>query len=362
VPRGEVSVVTRDSAPFDVLVIGGGQSALATGFYLRRTQLRYALLDAAPAPGGAWREAWPSLRLFSPSRWSSLPGWLMPGSEETYPSRDEVVAYLAEYERRYALPVERRVTVQAVRRDGDALRIDTDGGPRWARAVVSATGSWAAPIVPDLPGRESFAGETRHSAAYAGPSELAGRHVIVVGGGNSGAQIVADLHGTAASVTWATLAPPRFLPDDVDGRNLFEQATVRWHAQQQGLPVPPPRSLGDVVMVPPVKAARDAGRLAARAMFTAFTEDGVRWPDGSTSRADVVIWATGFRPALAHLAPLGVLANGRVAVAGTRSTREPRLWLVGYGDWTGFASATLVGVGRSARATVDEIVATSASG
>lgn len=342
----------------DVLVIGGGQSALAVGFYLRRAALSHALLDAQPGPGGAWRHGWPSLRLFSPARWSSLPGWLMPGGEAEYPSRDDVVEYLTEYERRYALPVERPVEVRAVHPRADHLELDTSAGVRRARAVVSATGSWAAPVVPTLPGQHTFGGDLRHSSAYDGPARYRGQRVVVVGAGNSGAQIVADLLDTAREVAWATLAAPSFLPDDVDGRYLFEQATIRWKAQQDGGPVPPARSLGDIVVVAPVRAARDAGRLAHREMFVAFTADGVRWPDGTTSAVDAVVWATGFRPALAHLAPLGIVDDrGRVALAGTRSVVEPRLWLVGYGDWTGFASATLVGVGRSARATVDEIAA-----
>ena len=348
--------MTRDV--LDVIVIGGGQSALATGFYLRRTGLAYALLDAQPVPGGAWQHGWPSLRLFSPARWSSLPGFMLAGSEHEYPGREAVLAYLAEYERRYALPVERPVEVHAVRRAGPLLELETSVGTRRARAVVSATGSWANPLLPTLPGRAEFTGRSLHSAHYPGPESFAGQRVVVVGGGNSGAQIVADLLDTAAEVTWATLAPPHFLPDEVDGRYLFEQATLRYKAQQEGRPVPPPRSLGDVVMVEPVRRARDAGRLAWREMFTAFTPDGVRWPDGSVSPVDAVVWATGFRPALAHLEPLGVVdPRGRVVVQGSRSTVEPMLWLVGYGDWTGFASATLIGVGRSARATVDEITA-----
>jgi len=107
-----------------------------------------------------------------------------------------------------------------------------------------------------------------------------------------------------------------------------------------------------------VRAARDRGALASVRPFERFTEDGVVWPDGREEPIDAVVWCTGFRPALEHLRPLGVLGeNGRVAVRGTRAAAEPRLWLVGYGDWTGFASATLIGVGRSARATVDEIKA-----
>lgn len=344
----------------DVVVIGAGQAGLAAGFYLRRTGLSYAILDAQGGPGGAWRHAWESLRLFSPAQWSSLPGWIMPGGPDAYPTRDEALAYLAEYERRYALPVERPVQVAAVRREpgGDALAVESDAGEWRARAVVSATGSWSNPVIPALPGQREFDGWLLHSAHYRSPAPFAGRRVVVVGGGNSGAQIVADLTGVAAEVTWATLRPPTFLPDEIDGRVLFDQATARYRARLAGQDPGPPRSLGDIVAVAPVRAARDRGALSARPMFVRFTPRGVLWPEGSESPADAVIWATGFRPALDHLLTLGVVdSDGRVAVHGTRSAAEPRLWLLGYGDWTGYASATLIGVGRSARATVDEIVA-----
>ena len=92
---------------FDVVVIGGGQAGLAMGYYLRRTPLRWAILDAQEAPGGAWLHTWRSLRLFSPARFSSLPGWMFPGGD-AYPSRDDAIGYLAQYEQRYALPVRRR--------------------------------------------------------------------------------------------------------------------------------------------------------------------------------------------------------------------------------------------------------------
>ncbi len=109
-------------------------------------------------------------------------------------------------------------------------------------------------------------------------------------------------------------------------------------------------TLGDIVAVPPVRAARDAGLLHAKPMFSRLTEDGVRWADGSHTGADAVIWCTGFRPALAHLAPLGLRGpRGHVPTDGTRALGEPRLHLLGYGDWTGPASATLIGVGRPAR-------------
>ena len=340
-----------------MVVIGGGQAGLAVAHSLRRTDLSFAVLDAGEGPGGAWRHGWNSLRLFSPARWSSLPGMLMTGGAETYPSGDHVVAYLAAYEERYALPVHRSVRINAVSRSETGFRLDSDAGMWSARAVVSATGSWWNPIIPDYPGRDQFQGVQLHSARYRSPEAFAGRRVLVVGGGNSGAQILAELSRVADS-TWVTLREPRFLPDEVDGRFLFEQATERYKAHLEGRDPGPQRGLGDVVMVESVREARGRGALASVRPFVRFTADGVVWPGGREERIDAVVWCTGFHPALGHLEPLGVLGDdGRVELRGTRSVREPRLWLVGYGDWTGFASATLVGVGRSARQTVAEIVA-----
>lgn len=352
---------------FDVVVIGGGQAALALGFYLRRSGLTYVILDSQRGGGGAWQHGWASLRAFSPAQWSSLPGWLLPRVAEhpegEYPSRDEVLDYLREYEKRYALNVARPVHVERVTHAGNddvKLLVETDSGTWTARAVVSATGG--APYVPEMHGREHFAGVQVHSLEYATPEQFRGKRVVVVGGGNSGAQIVAELTEPGSGVqhvTWATREPPAFLPDDIDGRYLFDQATARYKAQQEGRDPGPPLSLGDIVMVAPVKAARERGNLTAVRMFERLSASGVVWPDGSETKEDAIIWATGFKPALDHLRPLGIVNRaGRVDVggaAGTRSLLEPRVWLAGYGNWTGYASATLIGVGRSARATVQEI-------
>lgn len=349
----------------DVVVVGGGQAALALGFYLRRSGLDYVILDDQVAGGGSWRRGWKSLRAFSPAQWSSLPGWLMPraagGSD--YPSRDEVISYLNEYESRYGLKIMRGVRVLSVERnpaEADGLRVETDSGSIAARTVISATGG--SPFIPEVDGSREFRGRQLHSQEYSRPDDFRSQRVVVVGGGNSGAQIVAELtepDSHVAHVTWATLTPPSFLPDEIDGRYLFEQATARYKAQQEGRTPGPPRSLGDIVMVASVKAARDRDSLNAVPMFTGLTPSGVQWTNGSETKEDAIIWATGYRPALAHLDRLGVMnEQGRVVLAGaagTRSVQVPRLWLVGYGDWTGYASATLIGVGRSARATIQEV-------
>lgn len=345
-----------EGALHDVVVIGGGQSGLAAGYFLRRSGISFAILDAHDRPGGAWPGAWDSLRLFSPAAMSSLPGWPMPPSEGGYPGRDHVVDYLARYEQRYGLPVRRPVRAESVLRMEGGLSVRTDRGTWRARAVISATGGASRPFIPSWPGGALFQGRQIHSSAYRSPQGFAGQRVLVVGGGNSGAQILAEL-SRVAETTWVTLEPPRFLPDEVDGRVLFARATERVHAQMQGRePAAPGGGLGDIVMVPPVREARDRNRLHAVRPFARFVPEGVVWQDGTQSPVDAVIWCTGFRPDLGHLAPLGVLeADGRVAVENGRSTREPRLWLLGYGDWTGAASATLAGITRSARGTVHAI-------
>ncbi|BAU85342.1 monooxygenase [Streptomyces laurentii] len=334
-----------------MVVIGGGQAGLAAGYHLRRAGLGFVILDAEDRAGGAWQHTWDSLHLFSPAAYSSLPGRLMPGRPgQAYPDARHVVAYLADYEQRYELSVHRPVRVRGVHRHGERLRVETGSGTWLARAVVSATGTWSRPFVPAVPGQAVFGGAQLHTVDYRRPADFAGQRVFVVGGGNSGAQIAADLARTSA-LTWVTPREPRFLADDIDGRALFDAASARRRALDEGrTDTGGVASLGDIVAVPAVRAARDAGLLKAQPVFTRLTPGGVAWADGTTAGADAVIWCTGFRPALSHLAPLGLRGSrGHIPTLGTRAVDEPRLHLLGYGDWTGPASATLIGVGRPAR-------------
>ena len=335
------------TTPRDIVIIGGGQMGLSLGYYLRRAGADFLILDAEDGPGGAWRHGWDSLRLFSPAGYSSLPGWLMPPpAHEGYPTRDDVLDYLSRYEARYEFPIQRPVRVESVKRASDRLEVVTDKGRFAARAVVSATGTWSHPYIPEIEGRELFKGVQVHSAHYVRPEDYSGQTVLVVGGGNSGAQIVAELAPVARTL-WVTTHDPLFLPDDVDGRVLFERAVARMKAGPGDTPV---GGIGDIVMVPPVKEARARGDLGSVRPFERITAKGVVWPDGSEMAVDAVIWCTGFRAALDHLEALGVVEDdGRVLVDGQRSVKEPRLWLAGYGDWSGPGSATLMGAARTAR-------------
>lgn len=341
---------------YDVIVIGGGQSGLAVGYYLRRSGLSFLILDREEKPGGSWQHYWESLRLFSPAQWSSLPGIIMPGGGDYYPTRNETIEYIRAYERKYELPVLRPVAVTAVEKDETEFIVTTSAGDFYARVLVSATGSFGNAYTPAFPGMERFRGRILHSANYLRPESFGGQRVAVVGEGNSGAQILAEVSRVADTI-WITQKEPRFLADHIDGRYLFDAASQMYQAKLQGKAYQPP-SLGDVVMVPSVKEARGRNVLGSMRPFEKFTDTGLRWANGHEENVDAVIFCTGFKPAMAHLHGLGIITGeGRVAAMETKSIALEGLWLVGYGNWTGFASATLIGVGRSAKRTVDEIKA-----
>lgn len=341
---------------YDVVIIGGGQAALSVAYFLRRTSRSVLIVDAEPLGGGAWQHGWDSLKLFSPASWSSIAGWPMPSRGSGYPSRDDVVAYLRAYESRYNFNIERPVQVSSVTREGTGFKVSA-GERSWsARTVVNATGTWRKPFVPSYPGRGEFSGKQLHSAHYRNPEPFQGKRVAVMGGGNSGAQLFAEISKVASDAMWITQDEPSFLADDVDGRALFERATARWRAVQEGLSTDDlPGGLGDIVMVPPVLEARSRGVLKAVRPFVRMTSEGVVWRDGTNTDLDAVIWCTGFRPALDHLMSLEHADKSQIEMDGTRAINESGMWLVGYGDWTGIASATLVGVMRTARQTSSEI-------
>jgi putative flavoprotein involved in K+ transport len=206
----------------------------------------------------------------------------------------------------------------------------------------------------------TFHGRQLHAQHYRRAGDFEKARVLVVGGGNSAAQITADLAGRhEGTVTWVALRPPRFLPDDVDGRALFDIATRAVRSpdpSRQGV-----ASLGDIVAVPTVRDARDRGLLDAQPMFDRLTRTGVAWDEPPRHvAADVVIWCTGFRPDLSHLARLKLTRHDGHPVTDpdlpARSADHRGLFFVGYGDWCGPASATLIGVGAAARATVSALL------
>lgn len=340
---------------YDVIVVGAGQSGLALGYYLHRSDLNYLILDAEQKAGGSWQHYWTSLRLFSPAQWSSLPGMMMPGGTTYYPSQQEVVDYFSQYEEKYQLRIKRPVRVKSVSFEDDQYMVKTDQGIFQSKTLVSATGSFQKPWIPEIAGLDLFAGEVIHSSQYREPSVFQGMRVGIVGEGNSGAQLLAEL-SEHCQTFWFTKNTPEFLPDEVDGKYLFDAATQMYNAKRMGREFVPP-SLGHIVMVPSVLAARSRGVLAHYSSIVKIDNDRVLLESGEEMTLDALIFCTGYRNAIDYLSELPVtIRHDKIHTIHTRSRELPSLWMVGYGSWTGFASATIIGVGRTARSTVSEIV------
>ncbi|GAA3743862.1 cation diffusion facilitator CzcD-associated flavoprotein CzcO [Spinactinospora alkalitolerans] len=339
----------------DIAVIGAGQAGLASGHFLRRRGRTGArdlvLLDRGPGPGGAWQHVWRSVRLISPPGHTRLPGlaWERPFAGP--PGGPEVSAYFAAYEKHFDLPVRRPVRVRRVRNDGPGvdttrdtpLLIETDAGTWRARAVINATGTWDSPFVPAVPGAAGFGGRQLHAAGYDSPEEFAGARVVIVGGGHSALQILAEI-SAVAETTWVTRRPPEFReasPTDADLVAVTDQVAER---VERGLPLRSVVSYTGLVSTPEVEAARERGALTARPMFDRVTPDGVAWADGTHVAADTILWATGFRPVLGHLAPLRLRGPlGGIEMRDTRTALDPRVHLVGYGP-----SASMISAHRAA--------------
>ncbi|CCG02152.1 NAD(P)-binding domain-containing protein [Blastococcus saxobsidens] len=340
----------------DVVVIGAGQAGLSTAWALARQGFApgtgFVVLDGEEAPGGAWRHRWPSLTLGTTHRVHDLPGLPFTPDDDSAPAVESVPAYFTEYEQRFGLPVLRPVRVAAVRRGADhRFRVETDRGAWTARAVVNATGTWTRPFVPRYPGQERFRGRQLHTVDYRSAEEFRGQHVVVVGGGASATQLLAEI-SRVTSTTWVTRRPPvwRAGPFDADaGRRAVAMVE---EAVREG------RRPGSVVGVtglptstPYIREGLDRGVLQRLPMFDRITPGGVAWDaaGGVESRfvaADVILWATGFRAAVGHLAPLRLRDPGRgFRMEGTQVAGEPRLHLVGYGP-----SASTIGANRAGQA------------
>lgn len=345
---------------YDTLIIGGGQAGLSVAYFLKRADLEYLIIDDREKPGGSWQETWDSLRLFSPVQFSSMPGWRMPQGGEEYPSKDEFIQYVEAYEKRYDFPIQHGTHIHKVTKEASVFKVESDKGIFYAKTLVSATGTAQNPYFPEYQDRGLFQGIQIHSREYRTPEAFEGQRVLIVGGGNSGAQILAEV-SKVADTKWVTLEEPFFLPEEVDGRFLFNQATNRFLGKTPSKgdqkPSRPP-SLNDIVVIPSVKEGLERQVYDSYRPFVRFYEKGVVWESGEKEEVDAVIWATGFKANLKHLDPLKLQQEGRIKTRNTRSVKEPNLWLVGYGNWTGFASATIYGVQKTARITGKEIIKT----
>lgn len=346
----------------DVVVIGAGQAGLSSAYHLRQRGLApnrgFVVLDKSPIAGGAWQFRWPSLTLSTVNRIHDLPGMHFADAVDTAATEvqaaDAVPRYFAAYERAFELPVYRPVTVTVVCDRGERFVIETDRIEVSARGIINATGTWESPYVPVYPGANRFRGRQLHTKDYRTAAEFLGKHVLVVGGGISAIQLLDEI-SRVTTTSWVTRRPPEFRTGPFDEAAGRAAVAIVEDRVRRGLPPTSVVSVTGLPVTPAIEAMRARGVLERLSMFSEITEDGVRWTDGASLRTDVILWCTGFRSSLDHLAPLllrepdgGIVMTGRLA---TQVAKQPRVHLVGYGP-----SASTIGANRAGAAAAAELL------
>jgi putative flavoprotein involved in K+ transport len=341
---------------YEIVVIGGGAAGLATAKLLHDEGLSPLVLEAGPEPGAAWRDRYDRLRLHTPRLLSGLPGLRIPRRYGRWVARDDLIDYFRDYTAVHDLDV--RVNCRVDRLEPSWV-LHTSDGPIHADHVVVATGYNGVPFVPDWPGRSSFSGEVVHSTQYRNPQPYAGKDVLVVGAGNSGAEIAHDvIDGGAARSRLSVRTPPQIVrratlgipaqllgmairkmpPDWVDPFTMWQRKVAIPDLSSRGLPRPPhgvrtsfistgTTPILDVGIVDAVKL----GRVEIVAAVEGFDGADVLLADGSRIAPDVVIAATGFRAGLDELvAGLDVLGPRGLPKKTDGEPALPGLWFVGF--------------------------------
>lgn len=280
---------------YDVLIIGAGQAGLAMGYYVCKTKLSYVILDSHTRIGDNWRNRYDSLKLFTPRAYSSLPGMSFPGDPGAYPTKDEVADYLAAYARKFALPVECNTGVEKLEKTLDGFTAHTNKGTYSAKNVVVATGPFQKPFIPPIVATISPTVLQLHSSEYKNPTQIPQGNVLVVGGGNSGAQIAVDLSKTHR-VLFSTRKQLTFRPYTILGKSLFwwldkagilTASTDSWIAQKI-------KAMGDPIIGLELKKLLQKEIVKAKPGIESFNRNTVTFKDGNTEQINSIVWSTGY--------------------------------------------------------------------
>jgi putative flavoprotein involved in K+ transport len=326
----------------DVAVIGAGQAGLAIAYCLKRQGIRFVILEAADSIGPAWRDRWDSLTLFTPRRYSGLPGLPFPGGPEGYPDRDEVIAYLERYAETFDLPIELNNPIKRLTAEEGRFVLEVDGRTITADQVVIATGPFQKPYVPEIAKRLEPDVVQMHSTGYRNPSAIPEGTVLVVGGGNTGFQIAEELSRTHR-VVLAVGSKQTPLPQRLLGRDLFW-----WLTKSRLFNTTIDSRLGrrlstrDTLIGSSPRKLRSKHGVELRPRVVDASGRRVRFEEGNELAVDAVIWATGYRPDYSWIDPPVFDADGGRLRHRRGVTDIPGLYFLGL-TWQHTRGSALIG-------------------
>lgn len=340
----------------EVVIIGAGQAGLAAGYYIKQTGKPFILLDQSERIGDSWANRYDSLTLFTPRGFSSLPGLPMSGDPAGYPTKDEVAGYLQQYVIHHQLPVALNVSVEKLNKEGGYFDVYTSQRVYRARSVIVATGPFQSPYIPEAYQQLPDSVRQLHSSTYTNSSALKPGSVLIVGGGNSGAQIAVEL-AKERQVILAVSEKPRFMPLEWMGRSVF------WWLQKTGILYQPEQSwIGrrlrrrkDPIFGYELQELLRGKQVILHPRLVRAEKDRLIFEDGADCRPANVIWATGFRSDYRWIAVPGATDSRGMPIHLEGVSPVNGLFYVGLPWQRNRASALMGGVGNDAQAIVQKL-------
>ncbi len=341
---------------YDLVVIGGGQAGLSAGYWLQKQDLDFLIVDADARVGDVWRKRWDSLQLFTPAKYSGLPGLQFPGDPYHLPRREAVADYLEWYADVFALPTRMSTRVESVRREGNAFRIATSGSTLVADNVIIATGPFQTPRVPAFAAQLDPAIVQLHSSQYRRPSQLPAGNVLVVGAGNSGAQISLELAETRGTVLAGRAVGS--MRRRVLGRDVFDwlYLTVMRPSGDSFLGRRIRKNVlnGTDALIGMTEADLVRGGVRRTGRVTGVANGKPQLDSGEVLDVAAIVWATGFTPDYSWIdAP--VFGAGGHPVHRRGVTSVPGLYFLGQRFQNKLNSSLIGGVGADAQYLAEQV-------
>lgn len=342
---------------YEVIIIGAGQAGIAMSKQLKQKGIEnHLMVDANKSIGDTWRFRYQSLVLFTPKSYSALPGLAMKGDPNSYPTKDEMADYLEDYVTHFDLPYRMNTVITRVEKESSNFKVFTEGKELKSKKVVVASGAFQKPNIPSVISNENDEISHVHSSLYIEPNTLKNGPVLVVGGGNSGAQIAVEL-SSDKEVLLATSYQPKFLPLQILGKSIFYwlEKFKLLYAGTDTVRGRLFKKRNDPIFGKELKQAIKSQKVKVKPRVIEVNGKEVTFSDGSTVEVNQIIWATGFIPSYEMIQIQGAIDKKGRPIHNRGVSPIDGLYYIGLPWQHNRGSALVCGVGRDAMFLADRL-------